>query len=102
MGAPAFVPDSLLKEKRRRSTQFQLNVVLSDLIPLVRSLPDHRSAQCRALRYSPLLPRAAVVIVFHNEARSTLLRTVHSVINRSPTQLIRQIILVDDDSDVRK
>lgn len=54
---------------------------------------------CKSKRYHNMLPTTSVVIVFHNEAWSTLLRTVWSVINRSPRPLIEEIILVDDSSE---
>ena len=43
-----------------------------------------------------------MVIIFHNEAWSPLLRTAHSVVNRSPPEYLHEVILLDDFSDRRK
>lgn len=47
-------------------------------------------------QYSESLPSASVVICFHDEAWSTLLRTVQSVLDTAPGQYLQEVLLVDD------
>uniref|UniRef100_A0A3P9JDM5 Polypeptide N-acetylgalactosaminyltransferase n=1 Tax=Oryzias latipes TaxID=8090 RepID=A0A3P9JDM5_ORYLA len=75
------------------------NIYVSNRISLNRSLPDIRHENCRQKLYAEKLPNTTIIIPFHNEGWSSLLRTVHSVINRSPPRLVAEIILVDDFSD---
>lgn len=89
--------DEALKNEKFKLNQF--NLLASDKIALNRSLPDVRMEQCKTKSYPPLLPSTSIVIVFHNEAWSTLLRTVHSIIRTSPRPLLEEIILVDDASE---
>jgi polypeptide N-acetylgalactosaminyltransferase len=78
------------------------NVFASDLISKHRTLPDVRDEDCRKMKYKSLLITASIVICFHNEAWSVLLRSIHSIIDRSPKNLLKEIILVDDFSDMGK
>ena len=48
--------------------------------------------------YLKELPTVSVIIIFYNEHWSALLRTVYSVLNRSPPALLKEIILVNDHS----
>uniref|UniRef100_UPI00398F1D45 polypeptide N-acetylgalactosaminyltransferase 9 isoform X2 n=1 Tax=Pristiophorus japonicus TaxID=55135 RepID=UPI00398F1D45 len=66
------------------------NAQLSDRISLDR---------CKQLAYLSNLPQIAVVFIFVNEALSVILRSVHSVVNHTPPNLLKEVILVDDNSD---
>lgn len=54
---------------------------------------------CSKQLYLSELPSVSIVVPFFNEHWSTLLRTCYSVLNRSPPELIVEIILVDDHSE---
>ncbi|NXX38866.1 GALT8 acetylgalactosaminyltransferase, partial [Tricholaema leucomelas] len=74
------------------------NVYLSDRLPLDRPLNDTRSLSCKRKTYPKDLPTLSVVLIFMNEALSIILRAITSVINRTPSHLLKEIILVDDYS----
>ncbi|KAI0224427.1 Polypeptide N-acetylgalactosaminyltransferase 5 [Lamellibrachia satsuma] len=74
------------------------NEYASNMISLHRSLPEVRDVECLDIKYRSELPDTSVIVVFHNEAWTVLLRTVYSVIDRTPPKLLREIILVDDAS----
>lgn len=101
MGKPVSIPLDRQAEAKEKFKINQFNLVASEMISLNRSLPDYRMDACKRKSYPPNseLPDTSVVIVFHNEAWTTLLRTVHSIINRSPRELLNEILLVDDASE---
>ncbi|XP_054985611.1 polypeptide N-acetylgalactosaminyltransferase 6 [Sorex araneus] len=89
------------EEKDKGYKKHCFNAFASDRISLHRALgPDTRPPECvkQKFRRCPPLPTTSVIIVFHNEAWSTLLRTVYSVLHTAPASLLREVILVDDAS----
>lgn len=73
--------------------------MVSNRISLSRSLRDIRHPNCRTKKYHTVLPTASIIIPFHNEGMTTLLRTIHSILNRTPPELLHEILLIDDYSD---
>ncbi|KAM9305794.1 polypeptide N-acetylgalactosaminyltransferase 3-like [Gastrophryne carolinensis] len=89
------------EEKAKGEKKHCFNLFASDRISLHRDLgPDTRPPECIEQKFKrcPQLPTTSIIIVFHNEAWSTLLRTVYSVMHTSPSIVLKEIIMVDDAS----
>ncbi|XP_062861787.1 polypeptide N-acetylgalactosaminyltransferase 5 [Trichomycterus rosablanca] len=97
-GQAAEVPPDMLEESRRRWPEGHFNVFLSEQIPVDRAIPDTRPPACGEKLIPDNLPTTSVIFCFVDEVWSTLLRSVHSVLNRSPPHLLKEILLVDDCS----
>lgn len=98
MGAPFKPKDEEKSVMERLLKEHKYNLYASEKMPLRRTLPDSRSEECKRLSYPEKLPTTTIIIVFHNEAWASLLRTVWSIIDRTPHELLEEIILIDDMS----
>nr|XP_021552974.1 polypeptide N-acetylgalactosaminyltransferase 9 [Neomonachus schauinslandi] len=87
------------RETESKYEEYGYNAQLSDRISLDRTIPDYRPKKCRQVTHAADLPQISVVFIFVNEALSVILRSVHSVVNRTPSRLLKEVILVDDNSD---
>lgn len=104
LGKPVIIDKEKLSPEERKKydegwTNNAFNQYASDMISLHRSLADIRDPECKAVKWYYPLPTTSVIVIFHNEAWSVLLRTVHSVLDRSEPSLLKEVIVVDDFSD---
>ncbi|KAK6195555.1 hypothetical protein SNE40_000962 [Patella caerulea] len=89
----------LRKHLRPPDSEYNFNVSVSDAIPLSRHIDDTRPKGCDARIYKvPIGVSVSVIVIFYNEAFTTLMRTAHSVLERSPKSMLKELILVDDFS----
>ncbi|XP_017738806.1 PREDICTED: probable polypeptide N-acetylgalactosaminyltransferase 8 [Rhinopithecus bieti] len=92
-----------LSEAQQKKAQdlfrkFGYNAYLSNQLPLNRTIPDTRDYRCLQKTYPSQLPSLGVILIFMNEALSIIQRAITSIINRTPSRLLKEIILVDDFS----
>eukprot|EP00038_Savillea_parva_P009742 m.185560 g.185560 ORF g.185560 m.185560 type:complete len:748 (-) comp16477_c0_seq1:130-2373(-) len=99
------LPDKYLNEpalatRESMFKQYGFNLRASNELPLARDQPDIRTGQCKAEQYPrpTQLPLTSVIIIFYNEAMSTLLRNVIGVLNRTPPDMLGELLLIDDNS----
>lgn len=99
-GSKAEVPAVLKSLAEKVIGKDAFNRILSEMIALNRSVPDTREAECRKLTYdTSKMPSMSIIIIYTNEAFISIIRMLHSLIDRTPAKLLREIILVDDFSD---
>nr|XP_061792813.1 probable polypeptide N-acetylgalactosaminyltransferase 8 [Nerophis lumbriciformis] len=94
--------DGLSEEEQREAenlfAKYGYNAFLSDRLPLNREIPDTRDARCSKKKYPANLPSLSVVLIYLDEALSIIKRAIRSIIDKTPGDLLREIILVDDHS----
>jgi polypeptide N-acetylgalactosaminyltransferase len=98
LGAAKSAIDVAVREEGYKT--FAFNTLVSSRIGVRRDIPDTRHKECKKLNYPSDLPTASVIICFYHEEYWTLLRTVHSVIDRTPERYLKEVILVNDRSDI--
>ncbi|CAD6188595.1 unnamed protein product [Caenorhabditis auriculariae] len=90
------------KEEKDAETRgfekYQFNGYLSDKIGERRKIPDSRNSRCPQT-FGQNLPTASIIVCYFNESPSVLIRMVNSILSRTPSPLIREILLVDDSSE---
>eukprot|EP00042_Codosiga_hollandica_P035766 m.267804 g.267804 ORF g.267804 m.267804 type:complete len:689 (-) comp54719_c0_seq5:99-2165(-) len=97
--SPQYVGQTEEEVAEESIKKFAFNEFASRKIFVNRTIPDARSSSCQEKTYRiEDLPSASIIICFVDEAWSTLMRTIRSVINRTPLALLTEIILVDDGS----
>ncbi|XP_073799093.1 probable polypeptide N-acetylgalactosaminyltransferase 8 isoform X2 [Danio rerio] len=85
-------------EAEKLFQEFGYNVFLSNRLPLNRTIPDTRDPRCSLKIYPKDLPTISVILIYLNEALSVIKRAVQSIIDKTPAHLLKEIVLVDDNS----
>nr|XP_016853291.1 PREDICTED: LOW QUALITY PROTEIN: putative polypeptide N-acetylgalactosaminyltransferase-like protein 3 [Anolis carolinensis] len=111
-GLPATLSPGEKRKQRGPHEKYGYNSYLSEKISLDRtgtaffsshchlgSAPPFQNHPCKELKYPKDLPQISIIFIFVNEALSVILRSVHSAVNHTPAHLLKEIILVDDNSD---
>ncbi|KAM3715860.1 putative polypeptide N-acetylgalactosaminyltransferase [Dirofilaria immitis] len=80
--------------------KYAFNEFLSNRIGPRRKIPDTRHYLCLNESYSKKLPATSIIICYYNEASSVLIRMVNSILDRTPPNLVNEILLVNDCSNL--
>ncbi|CAD5213301.1 unnamed protein product [Bursaphelenchus okinawaensis] len=78
---------------------YSFNVLTSDKIGPKRNVPKTFHELCEKVDYSDVSKTASIIIIYHNEALSVLVRMINGIFDRTPENLLQEIILFDDYSE---
>ncbi|PAV76824.1 hypothetical protein WR25_25941 [Diploscapter pachys] len=90
--------DQEKKQHKELYEKYQFNGLLSDRIGYRRKIPDTRNSLCPQ-SFNPIARKVSIIVCYFNESPSVLIRMVNSIIDRSPLELIQEILLIDDSSE---
>nr|CAD7199416.1 unnamed protein product [Timema douglasi] len=91
--------DQLVREEGYKTHAFNVLIYPPPLVGCIFETLVF-SFRCKTVTYPEQLPMASIVVCFYNEHFNTLMRTVHSVVDRTPPNLLHEVILIDDFSDI--
>lgn len=77
--------------------KYWFNFDKSNELALDRKITDHRSAACQNQYFDySKLPNASIIMIFYNEPPSTLFRSIISILDRTPPELLHEFVFVED------
>ena len=92
--------DEELKFREEGYNNYAFNTLVSLRLGLSRELPDTRHTGCKKQVYHDKLPSASIIICYYHEEINVLLRTIHSVLERTPATFLKEILIINDQSDI--
>uniref|UniRef100_A0AC34F9H6 Glycosyltransferase 2-like domain-containing protein n=1 Tax=Panagrolaimus sp. ES5 TaxID=591445 RepID=A0AC34F9H6_9BILA len=97
-----FVPSDNTTVEHQRYTYgfdtYSFNIYVSDIIGPRRNLSFMAHEKCKNITYE-ITQKASIVIIYHNEGFSVLVRMINSILDRTPLKNLKEIILYDDFSE---
>lgn len=74
-GEAYIMPEEKRNAAEESEMEYGMNIACSNEISLDRAVKDTRLDECKHWNYAEDLPTTSVIVVFHNEGWSVLLRT---------------------------
>lgn len=82
--------------------QFGYNARLVEQLPLRPTVKRVRHKLCeRSAESAESQSGVSIVVIFRNEQMAMLLRTLNSIVAATPAELLSELLVIDDHSDIR-